>query len=810
MKFKTISMRIFMMAIPTVAVISISFVAVNYHTANTKISRVYDEKIYESLHAAELEILLLLCKKNAGSTANLANYTESLDRAMLNGIVENIKIGETGYAFILGPDGNYLELNGEGKPGGGTLHDDTDAVLVLLSQELQNSKSGKATLIYGGKKQRVYYLEIAGINWTVVAVVDESEIRTAAFSTFTSGILIPLIGLILILAAIYMFTRYLKRIVNKVNKFADKAASGDFSERLEVTETDEFGIMEQRLNNMVSNMAEMSRRSAELLEAAQSANRSKSEFLSRMSHEIRSPMNAIIGMTQIAKTSNSPDKISDCLSKIDIASKHLLALINDVLDMAKIDANKLELSSDEFSIDDTLQKIYDMMGVKAEEKKQHLTLAIDKALPELVIGDELRFSQVVTNILSNAIKFTGEGGKIELSVNEIAKEGEFHKIRVSVKDTGIGLTQEQTSHLFKPFEQADGGTSRKFGGTGLGLAISKRIVELMGGDIRVESVPGKGSTFLFTAKMRECVKAENRVKKQEARSREERVGGIQPILQVRDMRILVVDDSDESNEYTSHILDTLGFRCEIARNGIEAVEAASQAVAEGRPYNIIFMDYIMPKLNGIDAAKKIREMTGENISIVMVSMYDWKEFEQKARDAGIAKCVSKPISPSTALDAICEIMPNAIIKNNDADVKPPTVGFSGNTILLVEDIEINREIIAAFLEDTKVNIDFAVNGREAVEKFEANPEKYDVILMDIQMPEMDGFEATRQIRAMNHRCAKTISILAMTANALSEDVQKCKETGMNDHIAKPVDAETLLLKLNDHFFMKSYRGKDIY
>jgi CheY-like chemotaxis protein/two-component sensor histidine kinase len=533
-------------------------------------------------------------------------------------------------------------------------------------------------------------------------------------------------------------------------------------------------------------------------------------------------MNAIIGMTQIAKASNSPEKVSDCLAKIDNASKHLLALINDVLDMSKIEANKFELAFEEFSLEGALHKIYDMMNVKAEEKRQELTLSIDKELPEFIIGDELRLSQVITNLVSNAIKFTGECGKIDVSVHKAAQNEEeadavdadtgedgaddvspAHMLRIEVRDNGIGLSKNQMEKLFKPFEQGDGSISRKFGGTGLGLAINKRIVEMMGGDIGVESAPGEGCVFSFTIKVREGSGAEaDRAAAGRNRMR---------TVMAKDVRILIVDDSSEANEYTSHVLGTLGFSCDVANNGSEAVETAAAAAEAGRPFDIIFMDYMMPGLDGIETAKRIRDITGSNVSVVMVSMYDWKEFEQKARAAGITKCVSKPISPSTALDSISEVAPY-VIRSNDGDGAPvvaPTVGFSGNTILLAEDIDINREIIAAFLEETNVCIDFAVNGREAVEKFATDPERYDVILMDIQMPEMDGFEATRRIRAMECRKAKSIPILAMTANALSEDVQRCREAGMNDHMAKPVDPDTLVLKLNDYFFMKNYLGKDI-
>ncbi|GBU21134.1 histidine kinase [Fibrobacteres bacterium R8-0-B4] len=614
---------------------------------------------------------------------------------------------------------------------------------------------------------------------------------------------IPIVCLLLIAGCSSVFVRYLLGKISKVSAFADAVAAGDLSKRLNI-ESDGFTPMVQHLNAMVSSIEEMNRQALDDINAAEFANRSKSEFLSRMSHEIRSPMNAIIGMTQIARSSAAtPQKVQDCLAKIDGASKHLLALINDVLDMSKIEANKFELSNTEFSLDTALNKIYDMMNVKAEEKKQTLSLTIDKKLPEYVISDELRFSQVIANLVSNAVKFTDEGGKIDIYVHAAGGGGGECVIGVEVKDNGIGLTEEQAAKLFRPFEQADSTILRKFGGTGLGLAINKRIVEMMGGEISVSSAPGQGSTFSFTVKMRKGtgdVVGAKREREQLLRS-----------VQAKNVRVLAVDDSAESREYISHVLTTLGFQCEHACDGEEAVAKSEKARLEGHPYDIIFMDYMMPKLDGIEAARRIKETTGENVSIVMVSMYDWKEFEHKAREAGIVKCVTKPISPSSVLDSISEIMPTCVIKNSGNDtVIPPTVSFSGNTILLVEDIDINREIIAAFLEETHVSIDVAVNGAEAVGKFGENPDKYDIVLMDIQMPEMDGFEATRRIRAMGTTKAKSIPIVAMTANALSEDVQRCKEAGMNDHIAKPVDQDALMFKLNDFFFMKGYLGKEIH
>ena len=785
MKFRSISTRVFVLVISAVILTLIPIAALNYYYASSRINELFNAKMYESLQTAELAMQLELCKNNTD----------------IRETVDGIRIGRTGRVFVIGSGGEYLAFLGEEKSADSLMQDDSEEALARLGAEMLKNRSGAAKLVRGDGTLRVYYSTMTDVDWTMAAVVDEAEILTETLSMFTFNTLIPMLGLVLMIGVIYLFVRYLRRIVRKVNNFADIAASGDFSKRVDVTETDEFGTMERHLNMMIEKMADMSGRSTELLNAAQSASRSKSDFLSRMSHEIRSPMNAIIGMTQIARASDSPQKIADCLSKIDTASKHLLALINDVLDMSKIEANKFELILEPFSLESTLNKVYDMMNVKAEEKSLRMTLSVDKRLPEFIIGDELRFSQVLTNLVSNAIKFTGENGHVDISATGVGVCGDEHTLRIDVKDSGIGLSSEQVKKLFRPFEQADGGIARKFGGTGLGLAINKRIVEMMNGDIWVESQPGQGSVFSFTLKVKAGELPAADAAKTRSRQR-------QHVVQARDMRILVVDDSEEATEYTSHVLDTLGFRCELAHDGAEAVEVSALAMAEGRPFDIIFMDYMMPKLNGIEAAKKIREITKENVSIVMVSMYDWKEFEHKAREAGIAKCVSKPISPSSVLDSISQVVP-CIIKNNEAPLTPPSVGFSGNTILLVEDIEVNREIIAAFLEDTKVNIEFAVNGVEAVEKFGANPNKYDVILMDIQMPEMDGFEATRRIRAMNTAKAKTIPIVAMTANALNEDVRRCKEAGMNDHMAKPVDPEMLMLKLNDFFFMKSYLGKDI-
>ena len=918
MRLNSIAKRIFVLVIPTVIITTISFAVFSYRVNNTRINDTFNEKMYESLQAADLEIQLELYK-NAAVALNFASYgkrlgidtfdhdelklfltegtltnentwgggiwfepyafdsdvyyfgpfvysgengeiiyvqdygdvvdyfnedwyikgveangelawskvyfdpvaaitmvtatkpffdtegkfigvaTADMNLANIRSIVNGISVGETGKAFILGANGEYIAFYNEAKRVDDTMQTDDDEALARLGKELAESKSGITTLNRNGKQHRVYYRTMDNVDWKLAVTMEESEINSSALNSFFATTIIPVVGLLLVMLGIWMIISYLRRIINKVNNFADLAASGDFSKRIEVTESDEFGFMEQRLNIMISNMSDMSDHSAELLKAAEDASRSKSEFLSRMSHEIRTPMNAIIGMTQIAKTSDDIARINDCLIKIDNASKHLLGLINDILDMSKIEADKLELAQEEFSLEQTLTNIYNMMLVKAEEKNLQLTLSMGENTPAYIVGDELRLSQVVTNLVGNAIKFTPENGSISITINEVEQEEDVSVIEISVRDSGIGISAEQQAKLFHVFEQGDGSISRKFGGTGLGLAISKRIVELMGGTIWVTSEFGKGSAFTFTMKAPRGSGNAKLIRNPAEQSNND---------QIKSLKILAVDDSIEANEYLTHILSSLTLTCDHAYDGWEALKTVEKAIAENCPYDIVFMDYMMPGLNGIETAKKIKQISNESIAIIMVSIYDWADIEQDAREAGILKHLAKPFSPSSVFDVINEVAFGRI-KSNYAAKNLSATGFSGNTILLAEDIDINREIVAAFLEHTKVNIMFAENGIQAIEMFQAEPDKYDIILMDIQMPEMDGLEATRQIRKMDLRRAKTIPIIAMTANALSEDVKKCKEAGMNDHLAKPIDPEALLCKLNDYFFMKDYLNQDI-
>ncbi|MDL2217276.1 response regulator [Christensenellaceae bacterium OttesenSCG-928-M15] len=518
----------------------------------------------------------------------------------------------------------------------------------------------------------------------------------------------------------------------------------------------------------------------EAKEAAERANQAKSEFLANMSHEMRTPMNAIIGMTSIGRGADDIEKKDYCLLRIDDASKHLLGVINDILDMSKIEANKLELSYTEFNFEKMLMNVANVIGYRTDEKRQDFTIWIDEEVPRFILSDEQRLNQVLLNLLSNASKFTPENGSIALRVKSLKNESGEYTLQVEVSDNGIGISEEQQKRLFRSFQQADAGISRKFGGTGLGLAISKQIVSLMGGEIFVRSEAGQGSTFYFTFQAR-----------QGASSRQSL---LRPDLNLHNIRILAVDDSADVCEYFLHIMEKLGVRCDTCASGQEAC----RLIETGGGYDLYFIDYQMPHMDGITLARRIREYESETPSmIIMISATQWAVISNEARAAGIRKFIQKPLFASSIADCINECL--GVPDNMNAAQAHEKSDYSQKHILLAEDVEINREIVLAILEPTGVVIDCAVNGKEALALYAQDPLKYDAIFMDIQMPEMDGYEASRRIRALNTKNASSVPIIAMTANVFREDIERCLGAGMNGHIGKPLDADELILILSDLF-----------
>ena len=541
----------------------------------------------------------------------------------------------------------------------------------------------------------------------------------------------------------------------------------------------------------------------ELLDAkaqAELSNRAKSYFLSRMSHEMRTPMNAIIGMTTIARNANDPDKISSCLEKINEASLHLLGVINDILDMSKIESGKFEISNSEFEFEKMLKRVIGMMEFKLHEKKQNFILRLDQDMPQCIISDEQRMAQVLTNLLVNAVKFTVAEGSIILSVKVLAVQGDTVSIRFDVIDSGIGISQEQMCRLFKQFEQADGSISRKFGGTGLGLAVSKSIIDLMGGRIWVESELGKGSDFAF-----EIVVEKSKTQLQAPAGEKILNAGL---------KILVIDSSCEVLDFFREYSVRMKISCVTALNVNEAFQITVNAC---EAFDFIFADWNLSDNKYTQQIKTIKSRLKVKALLILTTDAVWDLIKNDARNAGAGGYICKPIFPSALTETIDQYM-----GKQDAPAQPVeklTGIFSGFTILLADDVEINQEIIISLLEETGIAIDCVGNGVDAVRKFQESPEKYNLILMDIHMPEKDGYEATRQIRALeaqsqlpeqcytgasftegetrsdNGNLRKKIPIIAMTANVFTEDIERCLAAGMNDHIGKPIDPEHLINKM---------------
>ncbi|MCL2867494.1 MAG: response regulator [Clostridia bacterium] len=603
-------------------------------------------------------------------------------------------------------------------------------------------------------------------------------------------------GFLLVIGWVPIF--YIKRAVTKplsaLRKASDKVAQGDFNVELpSVSGVNEISALSVAFKTMTEKLAEHTREQQEKNENLQSlneslavawnraedANRAKSDFLSNMSHEIRTPMNAIIGMTHIGENATDPDQIRYSFTRIKDASRHLLGIINDILDVSKIESGRFELSNIEFSFEKILRQVVNVISYRIEEKNQRFTVYIDRNIPQNMIGDDQRLAQVITNLLGNAVKFTPDGGSISIHTYYLGEENGMCHIRISITDTGIGISPEQQINLFQSFQQAEMHISRKFGGTGLGLAISKNIVEMMNGTISVKSELGKGSEFTFTVKIQHGALA----------------GDYDMYRDIawENARILAVDDDRYIVNDFKGIVNKFGAYCDIAVGGEQALEL----IAKGNLYNLICIDWNMPGMNGIALALELRKrLPAENNTVfAMMSSINDSFIITQAKEAGISKFLYKPLFPSTIAELARECF---TITNKQEEPTPEEheiYSFNGHCILLAEDVEINREIVLALLEPTGIQVDCAFNGAEALRMFTDSPDRYDLIFMDMQMPEMDGLTATVAIRALDLDKAKTIPIIAMTANVFIEDIEKCLAAGMNGHLGKPLDFKEVLYTL---------------
>ena len=512
---------------------------------------------------------------------------------------------------------------------------------------------------------------------------------------------------------------------------------------------------------------------SDALKAAEQASKAKTVFLSNMSHEIRTPMNAIIGLDSLALNEpNLSDRMRDYLEKIGSSANHLLTLINDILDMSRIESGRMTLKNEEFSFSKLISQISTIFSAQCADKKLDFQCEVIGQPEDYYIGDSMKLRQVLINILGNAVKFTPEGGSVCFNTECIGRFDRKSTLRFTIRDTGIGISEDYLPHIFDTFSQEDSSATNRYGSSGLGLAITKNIVEMMGGRIDVESQKGVGTVFTVTVTLADA----------EVRAAEE---GGDINFRPGELNVLVIDDDPLACEHAKLVLEKAGIACETADSGARAVEMVKLRHARRDPYRLILVDWQMPEMDGIETTRRIRAAIGQESAIIILTAYQWDEVYDEAVSAGVDSFLPKPLFASSIIEEFRE----ALARKNLLHPGPVRrADLKGRRILLAEDISVNAEIMVMVLQMREMEVDLAGNGRIAVEKFAASPEGYyDAILMDMRMPEMDGLEATARIRAMDRPDARSVPIIALTANAFDEDVQRSLQAGMNAHLSKPVE-----------------------
>lgn len=647
--------------------------------------------------------------------------------------------GQLMYYHIIRPDGSFVIQNPNSellyffeqlqKQLGFTANELTvENPIEEFGAALKNHEEYATTFEVNGEERQIYGISLPYSEWYLVSVMPYSILDDAINNLSNQRMFMTLLSCVSVLIILTLiFLRY-------------------------------FSITRSQVHEL-----------EEARQMALEASKAKSEFLANMSHDIRTPMNAIVGMTAIA-TAHIDDRqqVQNCLRKIALSSKHLLGLINDVLDMSKIESGKLTLAKEQISLKEVVEGIVNIMQPQVKTKKQTFDIHVENILTENVWCDGVRLNQVLLNLLSNATKYTPEGGSIQFSLSEEkSPKGEnYVRIHINVKDNGIGMSPDFLKKIYESYSRADGTRIHKTEGAGLGMAITKYIVDAMEGTIDIQSEPDKGTEFLLTFDFEKSV-------------------AVEMDMVLPSWNMLVVDDDELSCTTTMDVLKSIGIKAEWTLSGEKAIELVIRRHKKKDDYQIILLDWKLPGMNGIQVAKEIRRNLGDEVPILLMSAYDWSEFEAEAREAGIRGFITKPLFKSTLYHALCPYMD---METEHDQTMNQNINLSGCRILLAEDNELNWEIARELLSDLGVELDWAEDGQICLDKFQKSPEGYyDAILMDIRMPHMTGYEATKAIRELNRSDALSIPIIATSADAFSDDIQHCLECGMNAHIAKPID-----------------------